>query len=292
MRPLWPALRLIALGAGFTVLLASEGCSGPTGNDSPTTEADAQAPTSIAATPLAASSPNRASPTAQTGGAHLTASVTVTNKNRYTYTIAFSVATDGALSVNTTDAKPGQAKVSWTPVLDGVLTVTNTTAGHTLPIPDWLYTSCAANAGHCLSLFSFWPADSPVCTVKIEDPTGHKAYANIGKRNEYNQIFVYPAGQWCMVRYGSAGSLDSSNQTMPIAGSASTNWKAGQLSAVLQDANDASKLATALAAGPKIWLIASPTWAGETTQYSITGCVPAALTVFWSSAPVTCMHLN
>jgi hypothetical protein len=174
----------VVLAAGVAVLLAGAGCTARP--EAPA--AGGPAPTGSVAAAPATTAP--ASPSAP-AGTQVAASIAVRDRNRYTYNVAFSVTVGGALSVNTTDAKPGQANVTWAPISDGNLTVTNTTSGHTLPIPDWLSLVCAADASRCLSLYGFWPATSPVCTVKTVDRTGQlggesgdRGTARRGRRGE------------------------------------------------------------------------------------------------------------
>jgi len=269
----------------LAVMLASAGCAANSRSD---------APEDAAATPITVS-PEATSPEATEStppaGTTIASTVSIQNGNNYTYDITFSATVGGAPTVNTADSKPGQAKVTWSPVLDGSFSITNTTAGHTLPIPDWLALPCTADPNDCLSLFGFWPATSPVCAVKTVDE-GNRAYDNTGDAPVYSDIYIAPAGKWCVIRYGQAGSLEDPSGKLPLGGSGTSRWGSNEVTMVLLNENDSTKLADAFAAGPKVWVVASPTWAQESTKNSLKGCVNAAPTIFWSSGPITCQHQN
>jgi hypothetical protein len=201
--------------------------------------------------------------------------VAVTDSNRYTYAITFDVAIASNPTEDTASAKPGQANVSWSPLSSGSFTLTNTTDGHTLPIPV-----------EALSLYGFFPMSSPVCTVGTVDPSGSPtSFAPAAKEP---QSYVYPAGKWCMLKYGQASALPVPE--LVAGGTASSTWQSNPITAVLQDEKQYPLLAAALDTGPRMWAALSPTWTGATTSYSISGCVNAADTVFWSSKSLICMH--
>jgi hypothetical protein len=81
------------------------------------------------------------------------------NSDGYSYTLKYDVGMRPNGAADVANAKPGQALVNWTSGGSGVIELTNTTAGHTLPWPEIK-----------LRLTTYYPKSSLVCSVKLEDP--------------------------------------------------------------------------------------------------------------------------
>jgi len=282
--------KFILIAVILLAILGSASCNKIEGQTASPTEPEhgAVSSTNPGATPSAPGS-------TATAGTRISATVAVHDGNGYTFGVTFDISVAGNLSEDTVNSKPGQAAVMWSSNLAGTFTITNTTVGHTLPIPAWvgydnISSSCNGNPSHCLSLYGLWPIESPVCSVKMVDSTGYYAFVAIAPTVEYSGYgHVSPPGHWCVLRYGHAGNVSAAGDRLDVAGTASANWESEGIDGVLLNEKDYPTLATALTKGPPVWIASSPTWAGEVTKYDIPNCsVP---TIFWTSAPVACSAL-
>ena len=250
------------------------------------------------ASPPAASAPDQTSsslaPVAPAAGSsQVTANVAVTDNQRYTYAITFNVAIASNPAGDSASAKPGEVNVSWSPLSSGTFTLTNTTDGHTLPIPDvtsWPCGSWNRQPGRtmgtdCVSLYGFFPMSSPVCTVQTDSSSLDHGSSFAPAAGEFAG-YVYPPGKWCVLNYGWASAL--SVPEIAAGGAASSTWQSNPVTAVLVNEKQYPVLAAALNAGPRVWAVLGPTSTGAATSYSISGCRNDAYTVFWSSKSMIC----
>lgn len=287
------ARRSGSLLAASIVALTLAGCgtgvrTNPSAAGAPVTVSPSvsSSPTAVSSAPIAKAPP---------AASRVAGSFDVTDRNGYAYRAVFDVGITSNVGEDTANAKPGQANVAWTGLLvdGGAFALTNTTAGHNLPVPAWAVSSCQATY-HCLSLHGFFPRSSPVCTTKTSDPSGHYAYLEFAPSVGDNlkglpPLYISPPGEWCVLNYGIVAGL--SKTELAAGGSMGSTWQAsGTTSVVLLDEKQYPVLAAALTAGPSVWSLDAPTSKGETTSYSLSNCVAAATTVFWSSKPLTCMR--
>ena len=122
--------------------------------------------------------------------------------------------------------------------------------------------------------------------MKTVDPSGH--YSFLPFAPEATPGYVYPPGSWCVLNYGQVSPPQDSE--LAAGGTVSSTWQSGTITGVLLDEKQYPVLAAALNSGPRVWAMASPTWTGASTSYSISGWVAAAPVVFWSSKTLLCTH--
>jgi hypothetical protein len=216
--------------------------------------------------------------------------VSATDPDQYTFDVSFDLQ---VLSSQTTEdiasAKPGQVNVSWSAATDGSMTVTNTTPGHTLKMPYEFTRSCIYNRGvrpGCPTLYGFYPADSPVCTVEHPDSGLPGFRLALGVQDpEFS-----PQGKWCAIAFAQAQFSQVDDDTvLPVSGAQSTTWQGLSASDALLHEADYSALASALAAKPKQWEIEAAAVGGaeKTTRQTPSGCEHRSY-VIWSSTPLVC----
>ncbi|MFF1880168.1 hypothetical protein ACFVVC_01700 [Pseudarthrobacter sp. NPDC058196] len=205
--------------------------------------------------------------------------MTVKDKDKYTFTLAFDLTVSSSpLGEDTASAKPGQANVSWSSTAAGTMTLTNTTAGHTLVMPDEFTSLCQIKLAEtgCPILYGFYPATSPICTVKMADQTGSSYTPGFNVTNP----FYHPVGSWCAVAFALApySNVPPYNQTvLPIGGASTTQWvpysyRGDGVSGTLYNEADFPALAATTAAPPAQWAIE----AGNSLRQEMTPSTPVA----------------
>jgi hypothetical protein len=218
---------------------------------------------------------------------HLGGSMSATTPDQYTFDVSFNLGVGSTTTANIANAKPGQVNVNWYTPTIGDVTITNTTPGHTLPVPYEFALSCIHVRGvvgsGCPTLYSFYPAGSPVCTA--EGPGGGRGI-----------FLAYPAfspsGNWCAVKWANAPFSQVPDGTVvPISGTLTSEWQGQDHHGVLLHEADYSALASALAAKPKHWEIEASTAGGaentKRTPQTPPGCDSLSY-VIWSSTPLVC----
>jgi hypothetical protein len=215
-------------------------------------------------------------------------SISVTDNSHYSYTIAFDVKVDAAAVVteNTVNAKPGEATMIWAPTITGPTTIANTTAGHTLPVEQWV--TCGHSATGCLALYGFWPGDSPVCTTKIAGRMRVDEVVPFGQRHSRR---VHPAGdgEFCELQVGWTVVI-ATRDPIPVGGIKSYPWIIEEQHVTLKDETQYQPLVESLRAGPAVWVAIMADTDGSMTDfvYNVDSCMASPPHSIWSSGPLDC----
>lgn len=204
----------------------------------------------------------------------LSGEISVKNREGYSYTLKYEVGMLPGGTEDVANAKPGQALVKWTSGGSGQISMTNTTAGHTLPWPQF-----------AIRLAAFYPKSSLVCTVKLEDPRHNAAYLNFPSTETHHG----PAGgqdAWCGVDMATQNGLVD---TKPLGIGATAQGvfvpTGGDL--ILQSEQDYEPLMKALKDDATAWGLVGWQKNGITSPSPPTPECWGDSFVYWSSVPLT-----